>query len=228
MIAAQNWAAALRADAVRESRASEAGTSRPATRAAATHVVQFAQEELNALFEKWSVLYGWSNKYRRFIDAPTLILRDGRIILAGKVHDLRSIVSIHLQPQIDEPGRLQLELLKVSGGRLRLPDAVWTRYRQQLSDSIRRQLPRWRGSAMISANGAANSSAVAAAMSTLLLQVFSNQPGEAVLFLPLADGGDSVPVKLTGVEIQEGAMKLTVEPLTMAERAALLTRLRSN
>src|SRR5688500_17290360 len=60
MIAAQNWAAELRADGVRATRADEQGATRPATRAASAHIAEFSQDELNALFEKWSVLYGWS------------------------------------------------------------------------------------------------------------------------------------------------------------------------
>src|SRR5687768_2546842 len=41
LIDTQNWAAELRADAVRSARAADAGATRPATRAADSHIVQF-------------------------------------------------------------------------------------------------------------------------------------------------------------------------------------------
>jgi hypothetical protein len=36
-----------------------------------------------------------------------------------------------------------------------------------------------------------------------------------------------VPVKLTGVEVHEGKLTLAVQPMTPAERAALLERVQS-
>ena len=65
LIDAQNWAAELRADAVRSARAAASGATQPSTRAAGSHVVEFSEDELNALFDKWSVLYGWAEHYVR-------------------------------------------------------------------------------------------------------------------------------------------------------------------
>src|SRR5438034_85504 len=80
LIDAQNWAAELRADEVRLARAASEGTTHPATRAAGTKLLALRQEELNALFDKWSRLYNWDAKYSQYVEDPLVILHDGRLI----------------------------------------------------------------------------------------------------------------------------------------------------
>jgi len=227
LIDAQNWAVDLRGDAVRSAHAQETGAARPATRAANSFDVAFSQDELNALFEKWSVLYGWRENYGEFVDDPRIVLRDGRIIIAGKVIDLGAIVSVQLRPSIDEAGRLNLELVKVAGGKLPLPDAVWSSYRDKISAALRKRMNLWRNTARIDPSGAANNAAMSLTMARLYFHVILHEPAEPVLFLPLADRGDSVPVKLRGVQVEDGKLAMTVVPLTVAERSALLQRVRS-
>jgi hypothetical protein len=64
-------------------------------------------------------------------------------------------------------------------------------------------------------------------MGDLLVNVLRDQPGEPVLFLPLVDQG-AVAVKLTHVEIKDHTLTLTVHPLSAAERAELLRRVKQN
>jgi hypothetical protein len=49
LIDAQNWAVDLRGDAVRATRAQQNGGATPSTRAAGSFVVEFSQDEINAL-----------------------------------------------------------------------------------------------------------------------------------------------------------------------------------
>jgi uncharacterized protein YpmS len=223
MIDAQNWAATLRADAQRSQYATTATTAR----AEASHVIEFSDRELNALFDKWSVLYGWRDKYAEYLEDPRVILKNDRLILAGRMKELGAVASIQFRPQLDAQGKLRLDLVRVTGGKLPLPEAAWVKWRDVIVDATRKNLPSWRAQAKIDSSGAANFSAMAATLSRLLFAVAARQPAEPVLFLPLAGEKDSVPVKVANVAVETGKLTLTVEPLTPAERAALLQRIRT-
>ena len=80
--------------------------------------------------------------------------------------------------------------------------------------------------AAIDRSGSPNSSAVAATMGSLLVQILDGKPGEPVLFLPLVDQG-AVAVKLTHVEIADHALTLSVRPLSAAERDQMIARFKS-
>ena len=225
LIRAQNWAQELRADEVRLARANERGATIPATRAADSMILSLSQHEMNALFDKWSVIYGWKQKYARYLEDPQVILRQGRLIVAGKMKELGSIVSFQFQPHIDASGHLRLDLLKVTGGKLPLPASFWTPWRDRMTAKTIEELPRWRRQARIEPTGAANVWAMAATMGTLLLDIARQQPGEPVLFLPLAEKSDSVPVRVIDVAISDGELLLHVRPLTPAQRTELLHRI---
>jgi hypothetical protein len=227
MIEAQNWAATVRADA---QRAQRAGTTAPATaRAQASHVIEFSDRELNALFDKWSVLHGWRDAYADHLDDPRVILQDDRLILAGRMRELGgAVASFQFRPHLDDAtGKLRLDIVRVTGGKLPMPESAWARWRDQIVKSTREHLPAWRAKARIDASGAANFPAMAATLSRLLFDVAEKQPAEPVLFLPLAGDGESVPVKVADVAVETGKLTLVVEPMTPAERVALLQRIRT-
>ncbi len=227
LIMAQNWAAELHADAVRAAHAAEIGAKSPSTRAANSNVIEFSQDELNALFAKWSVLYGWLDHYRQFVDDPAIILRDGRLIVAGNMQSLGTVVSVQFHPLIDDAGSLRLDLAEVDAGKLPLPDAVWTSQRKKLEAAVARRLPLLKQQARINASGAANSPALQAMTAELFFHVMRHEPADPVLFLPLADGADSMPVRIREIEVDDGKLLLSVVPLTAVERAALFDKIRS-
>ena len=230
MIEAQNWAATVRADAQRAQRATESTTTAPVTaRAQASHVIEFSDRELNALFDKWSVLYGWRDKYAEYLDDPRVILQNDRLILAGRMTELGgAVASFQFRPQLDAAsGKLRIDLVRVTGGKLPLPEAAWVKWRDMIVDGTRKNLPSWRAQARIDSSGAANFPAMAATLSRLLFATAAKQPAEPVLFLPLAGERDSVPVKVTDVDVETGKLTLTVAPMTAAERTALLERIRT-
>src|SRR5438874_899848 len=128
----QNQAARLRAAAgagssvrtVREG-ASEAaaptgGSKGVAAGAPATSpdaiTVTFTDTELNAFFEKWSNFQNWKASYEQYVQDPIVILKDGRVILAGKLKDADLIASLHFEPKITPDGQLDLQLVRVLGG----------------------------------------------------------------------------------------------------------------
>jgi hypothetical protein len=222
-----NWAAKVKADEDKVLYARRTGAAAPTTRATDPLTITFTEQELSAFFDKWSTAYHWSDKYAAYIEDPAIVLRDGRLILAAKVKELGAIASFQFRPALDATGRLRLELVRVMGGRLPLPDAVWTPQRDKIASSLRRNLPMWQGSAKIEENGASNFATMAASLSRLFLGALHRQAVDPILFLPLVDQGKSVPVRLTQLDIDDARLTMTVVPLNPAERVRLLNRIRS-
>jgi hypothetical protein len=229
IIDARNWAALLRADQTRAAVARQQGsTTIPAARAESSHLIEFSQAELDALMDKWSTLYNWREKYDAYVEDPQVILRDGKLILAARVKDLGAVASFQFAPSVDAQGKLHLDLVRVAGGRLPLPDAVWAHWRDQVVQSLRRQMPQWRQGARIDSAGSANFPAMAATLSRLLFATADRKAAEPILFLPLAEHAQAVPVKVAEVRITDDKLTLLVEPLSADERLVLLDRIRAS
>jgi hypothetical protein len=188
--------------------------------------ISFTSVEINAFFDKWSDFHDLETRYGEYLSEPVLVLREGRIILAGRVEELATVVSAHFEPRLDEQGLLWLRLVSVRGGRLPLPPALWQRYRERLTHSVRDALPELQQEAYIAPDGASNEEAINAAMTRLLLNVLHDEPAEPVVFMPVQGKGRGVPVRLTYVEVEPDVIHLTVQPMTRQEREALLQRLR--
>jgi hypothetical protein len=150
-------------------------------------------------------------------------------VIAAKVRDMNTVASLHFEPRVTEDGLLNLRLVRILGGKLPLPEAVLSKYRTRMSDAMAQNLPRWQRTAAIDSGGTPNASAVAAAMGRLALHVLEHEPADPVLFLPLVDANlrpRSVAVRLTDVRIEDRTLTLTVEPMSGAQRAELLKRIR--
>lgn len=228
LIVAQNWAELLRADATRDAHLrSQGATSVPAPRAQDSHVIEFTQAEIDALFEKWSTLYNWRSRYGQYVDDPRVVLQDDRIILAAGIKDLGAIASFQFHPRIDADGKLHLDLVRVAGGRLPLPDMVWTKWKDHAINSLRRQFAPWQVHAKIDASGTANFPAMAATLSRLVFAIANDRPADPVLFLPLVDRGQAVPVRVTELSASDGKLRLLVQPLSTDQREQLLQQIRS-
>jgi hypothetical protein len=219
----QNRAARLRAG----ERAARNLQQPPATRPADAITIAFTEDELNAFFDKWSVFQNWKAAYDRYLEDPVVILQDGRIILAGKVKELGLVASLHFAPKIDETGKLDLRLVQILGGRLPLPEAVIGRYQDRVIAHLAPRLAGWQRSSAFDASGSANSSAIAAVATMQLVHILRHEPAESIVFLPVLGEKGSVPVRVTNLRVEKGAMTLTVVPMTHDERAALLQRIRS-
>lgn len=224
----QSWVASSHAKSVR----GEKGTAGPIGDAdaepEASKVISLTEDELNAFFAKWDQTLKWSGKYESQVTDPMLVLQDDRLILAATVKDADTLVSLHLEPKLDERGMLHLRLARVMGGRLPLPQLFWDRYRSTVTGMMTHKLDLLRGQAQIAADGTANAAAVGAAMNRLLLHSVNDEPAEPVLFLPHgANPKEGFPVKLTRVAIKDKTITMTVVPMNAAERKELIGRLRS-
>lgn len=199
----------------------------PATRP--TLQVTFSSDELNAFFQNWAQLNGLHERINRYLADPQIILQDGQLILAGTVKGIEQldgrVVSVHFRPVLDEDGQLQMDLQGVRAGRLPLPAVLWDSKKGQLKQVLQQKLPQLRREAEIDAGGATNVPAMAAAMSQLALAILDHRPADPIVFLPF-DQKRNVPVKLTGVRVEEQSLTLQAVPLDAQQRQVLLKRIK--
>jgi uncharacterized protein YpmS len=191
--------------------------------------IQFTDEELNAFFDKWADVNGRREVIERYVDDPRLVVRDNQLILAGTVKELGTVISMQFEPRIDERGNLQMNMVRVLGGILPLPDALWSSKRERMEQYLQAKLPAYQQAAAMMPDGTANSAAASAAMNKLLQSVLHDDAADPVLFVPydVKKLSRSVPVKITAVSIQNNTLTITAEQMTAAERAGLLDRLRA-
>lgn len=190
--------------------------------------VALSEDELNGFFQKWDQSFGWSRRYDPYIADPQIVLRDGQLLIAAMVKDMGTVVTVEFAPRL-EAGSLRMPVERVMAGRLPLPQSFWSTYQRELIDKLKQNLPRWQDGARIRDNGTANSDAVAAAMTELLLDILRNKPARPFLFLPynVSNSQRSLPVKLTDVQIANRVLTLTVEPLNAQDRDILLQSIRA-
>lgn len=224
----QSWVASSHAKSVRGDKGTTGPIGDTDAEPESSKVISLTEDELNAFFAKWDESLKWSGKYDAHVTNPMLILQDDRLILAATVKDADTLVSLHLEPKLDERGMLRLRLVRVMGGRLPLPQVFWDRYRSTVTRMMVNKLDVLRDKAEIAADGTANAAAVGTAINRLLLHSVNDQPAEPVLFLPHgASPKEGFPVKLTQVAIKGKVFTMTVVPMNAAERKELIGRLRS-
>lgn len=202
-------------------------TTAPAPSSDNSLQISLSEDEVNGFFAKWDQTFGWSGHYSRYLSDPQIVIEDGRLILAGAVKDLGSVMSIEFAPRLAN-GKLYMPVQRVLAGRLPLPQAFWDGYRRRLEQSVLARLPEWQARTEVGPDGTANSDAVAAAMGEMLLNVLNDRPTDPVLFLPysIQQNHRSLPVKLTGVQVADKMLTLTVEPMNAVERQTLVERIR--
>lgn len=231
LINVQNWSAEHRAQesaknyAASTQTAPRAAAVTPATKPANSTTIEFTEDEINALFQKWVAKEAWTDKFGKYVTDPAIFLQDNRVILAGTVRDLGTLASAHFEPKLDASGKLDLRLVKVLGGNLPLPKAVWSTQKDKLVRAVADHLPQWRRQATIAPNGTANLDAISAGLTEALLNVLNDRPSEPVIFLPVLNNG-AIPARLTAVAVADKTLSLTVTPMTRAEREAFLGRLK--
>ncbi len=217
------WASAARGAQLR----ARSGTvSTRAPEPAAEFTVSFTQDEINAFWRQWSEARGWDVAASPYIEQPLIAFDNGTVIVAARAVELRTVVSVHLRPTITDEGMLDIRLARLLGGRLALPTALVSEPRQKLVEAIRGDLDARRGEARINPSGAANDQALRASIMRGLLGILTDQPTDAVLYLPLLGGG-WVPVKIIDLTVGNGVLTLTARPMDPAERSVLEQRLQA-
>jgi hypothetical protein len=224
-----NLANQLHAQGASAARAQSRGDAPPtaATDRLAPVTVSFTEDEINASL--WRAIHPYKSSYERYVTDPCVALEDNTIVLMGTVPEFDRVASAYFEPRLDDNGMLRCDLTSLKAGVLPLPESLFARHRAKVEAALRARLPQWQRNAKIEPSGVTNADARAAALAKVVLQILSRQPSPAVVFIPKdiekPDKG-SVPVKLTRVAVEKGALTITVEPMTPDQRTALLEKIR--
>jgi hypothetical protein len=190
-------------------------------------VVDFSQDQVNSLIDRWGEMGDWRAGYQKYIEEPVIIFQKDRIILAGLSKDLGTVVSLHFATNIDAEGNLNLTLERVLGGNLPMPESMYARYRDKLARGLATKLVSWQRRAALRPDGTVNDDAVVAGMAKMLLGGLTRQAADPYIFLPNAPTGPgAVPMRIMKFDVQKGQASLTIHSLNTAERAAMIEQLK--
>jgi hypothetical protein len=221
------WAANVRAQQLRKSN----GSSSSDGDSISPKTITLSDDEVNAVFETWKspdeggADGGGADQQlaRSFTDGRVFFTRDG-IILAGQSPALGAIVSGQFAASIDDQAKLQLSIVALRIGRLPIPQSTAASYLQQLQILIQDRLADQLPYVNIDRNMNPNSYAVAASWTKLLLSALSARPTDSYLIIPPdpAQSNRGLPVRLTALQLEDGQITLTLEPITTDDRQSLL------
>jgi len=222
----EDLATSLRAYEARRQKAIRDGTTLPSDELPKPVTLRLTEDELNAVFQTFSRARGWDQDLKQYMSDPTIILQKDNLILGGRLNELHVVASAYFNTSIDDNGQFRLDLVRVLGGKLPLPDMIFDKYRKTLVGGLQRRLPPLQNAAKIDPRGVPNDSTVQASLTKLLLQSIQHQPSEPVFFLPLLTAKGTVPVRLADVQVTEQHIQMTIAPMSEAERSEMLERLK--
>ncbi|HEY7116604.1 MAG TPA: hypothetical protein VH475_08460 [Tepidisphaeraceae bacterium] len=222
-----NLANQAQANASSAYKAQAQGRAAPAasTQPIAPVTVTFTQDEINASL--WKQIE--KSSYERYVTDPYVSLEEGTIVLMGNLPEFGRVASAYFRPTIDEQGLLHCDLTSLRIGSLPVPEGMVAAKRQKVENALRSMIPQWQSKAEMGPSGVVNDNARRAALGQLVLRLLNHKPGPAVLFLPKElerPNKGSVPVRLTNVTVEQGALTITVQPMDAGERSALLAKIR--
>jgi hypothetical protein len=221
------WAANVRVQQLRKSNGSLSSEGDSIS----SKTITLSDDEVNALFEGWKSpdennADGGSADPQlagSFTDGRVFFTRDG-IIVAGRSPALGAIVSGQFAASIDDQAKLRLSIVALDIGRLPIPQSTAAPYIQQLQSPLQDRLADQLPYVNIDRNMNANSYAVAACWTKLLLSALSGRPTDSCLIIPPdpAHGNRGLPVRVTALQLDDGQITLTLEPITTDDRQSLL------
>lgn len=196
--------------------------------------IELTDTQINAAMEKWANVYDAQGKMNNYITHMAVVLQEDRVILAGEVRysgPLQGrIVSMHLQPQIDPQGQLDMNLQSLKVGRLPLAQAIWQEQSDRAINSIYNRLNGLQQKIKLQPTGDVNGDAVAASLGVLTVRMLTHELTDPVIFIQLADGR-RVPVQIRKIQVVKtetgGLLRLTVTAMSQKQREAYIDRLKT-
>jgi hypothetical protein len=221
-----SWAAAAHAQQLRRL----AGHSSPGESPPGPKTVTFNEDELNAFMISWKTPEKTELQQRisRYFTDGRVVFEPDAIILAGQSPMLGTLISAEFDPAIDPDGRVRLPLGSLNAGRLPIPQSAISTQLDRLHALLEQQLAAEQPTATIDPALCANSSALAACWLKLVLSALDDGPADSVLIIPfdMSDLRRGLPVKLTAIQVTEGSITLTLQPVSVDERSQLVNRLK--
>lgn len=188
----------------------------------------FTDEQINALIQdlREEKADWWKEKIGKYVVDPVVLLQDGQFVLRGRMPELRTMLSLYIQPSIDKDGLLHMDIVKRMGGKLTLPGAIVDGQLARLKTPVLARLPAWRKEAKLDEDGAFNAAAADAATGQMLVDLIDGK-GVRPVFYVTADHGRYVPVRLTDVRVEKEKISFAVLPIDRDQRPALLEQITS-
>jgi uncharacterized protein YpmS len=217
-----SWAASVQAQARRR----ELGKTTTGETPIGEKTITLSEDELNSFFQSWqnpdkSEL---QRRLKRYFSDGRVVLAQNEIILAGEAKGYGTLVSLHLQPSIDETGHLRLQWEGISAGMLPVPKSSVGGSLDKAQAALREQMAFWQRSADVDPTLTANAAAAEAGMSHLLLDALNDRASNPIFFVPfdLGDLQSSLAVRISGIQVEDGSITMTLQPLSAGDRAGVL------
>jgi uncharacterized protein YpmS len=222
-----SWAASVQARQMRQS----LGTATASDQPIGPFTMTVSEEELNSFFGAWDNpdKQRLQDRMRQYFSDGQLVLWDGRIILAAQSQALGTLASVQLQPKIDDQGNLQLQWEGVSAGMLPVPQAVVQSQMDRVQQMLRGEMSKWERGASLDKTCVANMAAVQSAAGRMLLDSMNGRSSQPMVFIPfdLQDPQHTLAVRLSGIDVGNSSMTMTLEPLTATEANGMLDHIKS-
>ncbi|MDP9172290.1 MAG: hypothetical protein M3O30_00290 [Planctomycetota bacterium] len=221
-----SWAAQVQAQQLRISHAKRPIREAPI----GPKTVTITEDELNTFADNWqgpdkSNLQSWFKGY--FTDVR-LVLDDGAMILAGQSRDLGTLVSVEFDPSVDVQGRLHFDLEGIRAGMLPVPRGVLGDRLDRLHSWLVSRLSKNQQWSEVDPTMVADTCAVGAVTTQLLLDAMDGNTSEPLMFVPfnLSDRRQSLTVRISAIKASQGSITLTLLPIPVTERTAVLTTIK--
>ena len=167
----------------------------------------------------------------QYVENPRLVIRENQLIVVGKAKQVDAVVSLIFEPSITADGKLDLRLKRVMGGMLPLPEAFWGPHRESVRQGLLKHLAEYQAEAAITPDGLANGAAASAGMNEMLVAALADHddPVPAVVFVPVRPPAlkPTMPVRITAVRAHDHTLTLTAEPMSVADRKAVLEQIKA-
>lgn len=182
--------------------------------------IVLSEEELNAALQ-----HNFKGALDAYLKDPAIFLEQDRIVLAGTHREMDALLLFHFRPSVDDDGKLRLPLVNSYVGRAPLPRAMLDPKFNELRARLDGHLPGWRNEARMDRTGVVNDALVYATLARFALNALDDKPSDAVAFLPHND--KFLPVRVTTFKVADGALHITLEPMTPAQRTAMFEAVKS-
>ena len=156
-----------------------------------------------------------------------LVVTDGSLIMATYSSSLHTVVSLQVDPAMDEQGMLRMNIRHLGAGRLWVPRWTVGGLLEKNRGQIETRLAQLQPLAAIDNTGTANPAAAGCVGLRILLDTLNDRSTEPFLCVPydLGNMRHTVPVKLTEIKVEGNAVTATLGPLSEEEQSGLLARI---
>lgn len=184
--------------------------------------IAFTADELDTFFDQWLHSGGYAERMEAYMSDPRIAIEDGQLILAGRMRDFDSVVSLRFEPSLSSSGVARLELAGIYAGRIRLPKKAFDQFREKTEAALTEDLPELREEAEIRPDGSSNEAAVTLATRGQLAQLVRGEPVEEMIVFPTVISLGHVPAQVMAMDLGDATLNLGVRLLSRSEREELM------